>query len=299
MDYINYISSFIWKENNKYEEHDNIIKKIEKHKIKYRFYDGIIMYSFDNYNDEITSIKENHEAFNNFTDYYKKNINNNNLLTKIINEYDIKSNINIQFCMYSLKNMDCKKFRDFVEGNLAKTIDIYNTENINNKIRLIKKYDTFDKEKIFSDKQLELSNIFIKKKHDSDILTYEECCLENHVKILKSDIYKSYKMRDFFENKDDHYWKNKNFEKYEIRQIVEDHISYSLEDDGFVKDKYRTDSLTDYKTCDLLKDYVECYNDINKDNNKVKYIEKYDIIRKPYLMLGTNKICTILIDNDE
>lgn len=67
MDYINYIVSFIFKQNNKYEEYDNIIKKIEKNKINYKLYDDIVMHSFDNYCDEITSIKENIKVFENFT----------------------------------------------------------------------------------------------------------------------------------------------------------------------------------------------------------------------------------------
>jgi len=44
MDYINYIVSFIFKQNNKYEEYDNIIKKIEKNKINYKLYDDIVMH---------------------------------------------------------------------------------------------------------------------------------------------------------------------------------------------------------------------------------------------------------------
>lgn len=233
--------------------------------------------------------------------YYKNIENNDYLLRKIINKnYENYENIN--FCRHSFKDknfntINKKDFRDFIEGSFTKIINSYNTENSNDKIRLIKSYNIFDKEKIFTDKQLELFNIFIKKKDDLDILFYEECCLENHVKILKSDIYRSYKIINFFENQNNDYWKNKNFKKYEICEIVEDHISSSLENNGFIKDKYTTEDLTDVKTCDLLKDYIECYNNTNKNNNKLKYIEK--LIKKPYLIFGSNKICTILIDNDD
>jgi hypothetical protein len=270
-------------------------------------------------------------------DYRIKDIDTEQLLQKSI----IKNNI-IKFIKYKNKTKDIKNIINtmFVFNNKLSSKSysyceyIFEDKNFNNviiifedfikfhnnnckddeKLRLIKNYNINLRE-IFEGHDIKIYEIYIKKKNDLDILTFEECLIENqnnliNLKIFKDEMqyYKTYFKNFNYENVNIYSETSNNFKKsriyegfnilelspeLELKDVFED-FSSSLIYDGFIKNEhisYNTNNLKINK-CKILEQWLTCYKKQDKKgiSQNWKYIEN---------MFINKKICTILIEDTD
>jgi hypothetical protein len=148
----------------------------------------------------------------------------------------------------------------------------------------------------------------LKKKEDSDILTFNQCMIENQSLIMDTTVLGSeYEYRKIH---DDHIKKNEfksmgslSPQKTSIQDFRDmvDYISSDLPSNGFIEDKHYSfyDEKSFFSThkpmskCNILKDWLKCYKEQDKTGKSKnwKYIEKSDNL------FIDDKICTISIND--
>jgi len=287
--------------------------------LKSIFANKVILKSYLRPYDRTTEDKETVELLknqvikNNIIKYTKNNkIENVNVITKTIKEFDNRLFNTPTFCKYNFKD---KNFDD-VMTKFKKFIEFHNNNcEDDEKLRFINSY-CVDNKKIFEGQDLEIYQFSIKKKNDIDILTFEECLIENQQKLIDLKIFTNeMQYRNTYVDQTNssssssiksilNFWslnykteetsKTSSVDKFELREIFEN-FSYGFKDKGFIEEEHLSNNTENLKInqCEILKQWLECYKAQDKEGTSKnwKYIEKVDKI------FINKKICTILVED--